>query len=621
MLKKFLIGAIAVIAFGVVMHTAMAALDFGPTTLKVGSTGVFVSTLQQFVGATADGSFGPMTKAKVMAWQATNGLTADGVFGPLSKAKANATVGTYPSGCSSTLGYSTTTGLPCTTAGNYPAGCTSEVGYSPTTGAKCDSSTTGGGSSGGALSGGAGDATLTHYSTSEKSKIKEGDSDVKVLGFRVEASDSDIAVNNVKVKIENTDAPSSSYKITKYLDSVDIYQGSTKVGSADAADFTKASDDSYSKSIAVSNAVVRDGDKDPFYVVFNAVDSIDSENSTASLTVGVESFRFTDGSGVVTTATPDPAVSNVVTLDDSSDVLTLKSSSNNPDDVTVTVDENNTTDEVLALAFKLKAGSDSSDITLDKLPITLEIAGAGASVTSSEKVIDSVVVKLDGKEITADATNTSINNAGSDTALYTADLSNEDITIAQDDTLEAKVYITFVEQGGTGSGKNYTDGSTVVTAHITGTAITAESANDDTISPTSGTQTGAALTLSTSSITLSGMSWTTTSGSSTGTLDFYFSLEAGDNDVENLTISDVVTSENTTNAGGKAAGDAAGVLTKISGDATTNSTGNFTISSGDTANFRIRYTTTVSGSEVQIKTIKGQTVPDNKQLSGTFIAQ
>ena len=114
MLKKFLIGTFFALAL-MVASTAAASYDFGPSTLKVGSKGNYVKTLQTLVGATADGSFGPMTKAKVVAWQANNGLTADGLFGNMSKAKANL-------------------GLGGSVSGNFPAGCTSASGYSPTLG-------------------------------------------------------------------------------------------------------------------------------------------------------------------------------------------------------------------------------------------------------------------------------------------------------------------------------------------------------------------------------------------------------------------------------------------------------------------------------------------------------
>ena len=50
-------------------------------TLKVGSKGASVKTLQTKLGVTADGDFGPKTKAAVVAFQKKHGLVADGVVG------------------------------------------------------------------------------------------------------------------------------------------------------------------------------------------------------------------------------------------------------------------------------------------------------------------------------------------------------------------------------------------------------------------------------------------------------------------------------------------------------------------------------------------------------------
>lgn len=51
-------------------------------TLRLGSKGEEVKALQNFLGITADGDFGPKTEAAVKEWQAANGLTADGIVGP-----------------------------------------------------------------------------------------------------------------------------------------------------------------------------------------------------------------------------------------------------------------------------------------------------------------------------------------------------------------------------------------------------------------------------------------------------------------------------------------------------------------------------------------------------------
>ena len=55
--------------------------------LKVGSKGDDVKKLQEKLGLSADGSFGPNTEKKVKEWQSANGLKADGLVGDGTWAK------------------------------------------------------------------------------------------------------------------------------------------------------------------------------------------------------------------------------------------------------------------------------------------------------------------------------------------------------------------------------------------------------------------------------------------------------------------------------------------------------------------------------------------------------
>ncbi|MFA6177766.1 MAG: peptidoglycan-binding domain-containing protein [Candidatus Paceibacterota bacterium] len=99
------------------VSTTSASSDCSITLkLKVGSKGIEVECLQRKIGIVADGSFGPLTKAKIVVFQSNNGLKIDGIVGPLTRTALN--------------------GIK---VGNiYPEGCISNVGYSPTTGKKCD---------------------------------------------------------------------------------------------------------------------------------------------------------------------------------------------------------------------------------------------------------------------------------------------------------------------------------------------------------------------------------------------------------------------------------------------------------------------------------------------------
>ena len=55
--------------------------------LKIGSQGNLVKLLQEKLGVTTDGAFGPGTEKALKEWQAKNGLTADGVAGPITLSK------------------------------------------------------------------------------------------------------------------------------------------------------------------------------------------------------------------------------------------------------------------------------------------------------------------------------------------------------------------------------------------------------------------------------------------------------------------------------------------------------------------------------------------------------
>ena len=65
-------------------------------SLRLNDSGEAVKQLQQKLGLTVDGQFGPNTRAAVIAFQKKNGLTADGIVGPSTLAKLNAPVATAP---------------------------------------------------------------------------------------------------------------------------------------------------------------------------------------------------------------------------------------------------------------------------------------------------------------------------------------------------------------------------------------------------------------------------------------------------------------------------------------------------------------------------------------------
>jgi len=396
MLKKFLIGTAVIALFALAM--TVSAADYGTTTLRVGSKGAAVMAVQTLVGADVDGSFGPMTKAKVEVWQAANGLTADGVFGPASKAKANAG-STTPTvaGCAAGAAYNSMTGLPCTTVSTtLPAGCVAGAAFSSTTGAACTASTVVAGLTG--TSGEIADINqLSQYSSEE---VGDGSKDVKIMGFDVEATaDGDIKLTSMKLTFDDgTTESGDSSRIEDYLTTVKVLMGSTVVGTASTADFTKDSAGIYSKTFVLSNVIVKAEAVEKFYVTVDAVGNLDSGDiNSDSWTVGINNIRYVDGGGVTTTvdnadalldgnmdydAGGDGVPMSFVTFSSSANTELKITSNSTPEAQVVKISATDITENVVLLKGKMKLDG-TSNVWLDELPITFTTNATNISLATS----------------------------------------------------------------------------------------------------------------------------------------------------------------------------------------------------------------------------------------------
>jgi peptidoglycan hydrolase-like protein with peptidoglycan-binding domain len=566
--------------------------------------------LQTLVGATpVDGVFGNMTKAKVMAWQANNGLVADGVFGPASIAKANGVVsGNFPAGCTSASGYSTTTGQACVAIpSTLPAGCSAGAMFSSTTGQACTGTTTPGN-----LQGAEGSITVSDFTSGTEQTLGEGKTE-KVLGFKVAADEgSDVSLNTVKVTLDWVGTGSS--RVERYFDEVEIYMGSTKVGSANIDDFSKVATGEYSKSIALSNAVVEMDSDAKFYVQLTAIDSIDTENQDATWDVAVTSIRFTDAMGVVSTDSVEQDSDGVepVTVDfeDSTDNdgITSSSSSSNPDATTLKVEDDGVSEEYKVLVFKLKADTDSSDLNILDIPITVTTS----ATSEAEGVVSDIYLKV-GSTVYDDYEYASTNDG-----VYTFSIDEGDFVIEGGESVEVSVYVKFAQAEDTDT--TYSSGDTI-SFTFDGDLLVVENTEGDSVPSAVTDRAGNQMTLSIDSVVISGYSWVI---NSTGTLaDFFFTVEADEefdvlvDDISDA-ISGVLTATDTTGIETVELG----VLTRYSGDSVETISGEgYTVAGGDEVTFRVRYSMTGSNgdsAEITIDTIAGQTVTEDKQTSPTI---
>jgi len=503
-------------------------------TLKQGSSGSQVASLQATLGVTADGSFGPMTKAAVVAFQSANGLVADGVVGPMTGAVLSgvpsssnylagctsnsgysvttgqscaASTGTYPAGCTSNSGYSVTTGQSCAASTSYPAGCSSTVGYSPTTGAKCDGS----GSTPaptGALEGGAGsieDADFVSSLTGEE--VGEDAEDVKVAGLDIDADDgSDLRLTAVRLDFTVGDADQD---FEDYASEVSLWFEGEEVARVDADAFND--DNNYDKTLSLDDgAVIKAGDTGQLVVAVTGIGNLDTNDVGETWTVEFESVRFEDASGAIITDNATGDINGVTrtfsfesfatSTDTELKIAEKTGSAADAINKSHMINSHPTegTDNVKLLSFTLEAEGDS-DIEIREFLADFIVTGA----TNVDGVIQggtspAARLFLDGEEY---GTATYAEDADGLAVGVDEEIMWDDVnyTIKAGDKIDAYIEVDINDTTGTGGIDDLDEGDTIL-AQITATqrtALTDIDARDETgtqlaVADITGTATGEA---------------------------------------------------------------------------------------------------------------------------------
>ena len=241
-MKKYLIVGIVALTMAFVAVSADAAIV---RNLTVGSQGADVAELQAFLisrghnipaissGVAAPGYFGSQTKAAVMAYQAANGIPNTGFFGPLTRASVNTALG---SGGTTGGNVACPAGYVCTPVATTPV-CPVGFVCTPVNGGTATPGNNG-------LSGVFGTVAdvnlLSQYSNED---VGEGEGEVRVLGFEVEATnDGDILLRSLRISFDPSGNDGST-RLNRYIDSVTIWQGDEEIGRADVDEFTEGNND------------------------------------------------------------------------------------------------------------------------------------------------------------------------------------------------------------------------------------------------------------------------------------------------------------------------------------------------------------------------------------------
>ena len=564
--------------------------------LTIGATGADVTCLQQAllgagfsIPAGATGYFGTQTRSAVGSWQSTRNVApAVGYFGPISRAAWN-------------LG----TPAPAPGPGPSPA-----PGPSPV------------------LQGGAGDITVTERSSGVENEVLEGDNDVNVLGFEVEADGSDVAITSVRVELNHTGATGSD-RLNRYADEVCVFMGSTSVGCADADDFSESSD-VYSRNIP-TNAIVRDNNTERFYVAVSAVNNIDSVDIGTDWVVGVGTIRFQDATGaIITDSTGDGvsggdngALSETFTFEDlsSSGDIKLRLSEDDADvnePHSVAVDDTSDTNNVEILSFSLDAqGSDISlktlviDVTSNSGTGVTEIAndfrlmmgntevgtvtidkdcdgGSDGFASTTDEAVCVVVSDLDDDDVM-------INEGDEENFMLVADINDIDGGFASGDKLSANISAQVIASNEDGVDAEDSNGDSLTNSELSGAA---DSSNIEFLS------TGISVTTVSTNNPSQNLNVESSATDNTGLFEITFDVTAIEDDAfielgtahydtgaqgeqnsgANFVIQDAPNSYAATTTGAIALAD----ITRVSGGSPS---GNFVkVSAGQTARFKLAVT-------------------------------
>lgn len=536
--SKFFLGGLIAIALLVASTTNAAYMHTG--LLKMGQTSSQVMSLQQtlngggfLVSTTGAGSpgmesmyFGSKTKAAVMAFQAAKGLTVDGVVGAQSGAALAAMTGgtvSYPAGCTSTTGFSTTTGMSCSTGSTtLPAGCTAGAMYSSTTGAKCDGSTTT------TTTVGSGDGDITNVSeiSSADSSAMEGTtSEVFAFEFDVEG---DVSIDRVDIYLDSTAAGTESENADDYFQSAMLMVDGKTVATLDASDWDEDSygvvssvtgdTDEYRLRFSGLNLAYADGANPEYVLALKSNTTIDSGDQTETWGAELEtdSIRFVDGKGF--SSEEGSALSETFGVD-AEDVaeLNVSTSSEDPNAMTIEVSDSGTTEKVAAFAFEIEE-QNGVDATVDDLTITVTTAG-----TADEAVVVTDAFLYDGSTLLASE---SVPTGG------VVAFENIGLDISADDTATLTVKLTFADI------TDYNEGDTVTVAFTSIDAASDANGNDEGDMTISGTPSGETHELRSQGISVALVD---TTSAPTGTEKTFTADASGEDDQGTFTVSFAVT--------------------------------------------------------------------------------
>jgi hypothetical protein len=339
------------------------------------------------------------------------------------------------------------------------------------------------------LSGGEADLTNFDLNSGDDNDVAEG-STAEVAEMEFDVDDGDVRVNRADLTFgaDSNNSTSSDTEPWDVFEEVSLMADGDEVASVqvdnedDWKDDDPLNDDDHSL----------DNSNDYYQVRLSGLDTVIEEDDTAEMTVQVEAqsnvddaqntptwevavledgVRARDGEGI-DQYTPDTGDSDAVEFDveeeGQGEGLDVSSSSEDPDESILRVDEDDTSDEYGVFAFDVEA--EEGDIAIDTADLNVDFTGNDADGNPADygDVVNDEYLELDGEQFDAD--NESY-NTDSSTSTLTFDV-DEDFTVEEDEEVTAFLFLEFNQQDG-----NYEDSGVTVQGSLDDMAISGEGAD------------------------------------------------------------------------------------------------------------------------------------------------